>query len=76
MAKINFDTRSGYEGGFHEGRSAGYSEGWAAGYAAGQQVQQKLHPEWIKRLIRLCHPDKHGNSKLATEMTQWLLSMR
>ena len=30
----------------------------------------------IKTLITLCHPDKHGDSKKATEMTQWLISLR
>lgn len=30
----------------------------------------------IKQLLRLCHPDRHGNSTTATEVTQWLLSIR
>jgi|11BtaG_2_1085332.scaffolds.fasta_scaffold39859_2 recombinational DNA repair protein (RecF pathway) len=30
----------------------------------------------IKRLIRLCHPDKHDNSTLSTEMTKILNDMR
>jgi len=30
----------------------------------------------IRRLIQLCHPDKHGNSKLAVEMTQFLVKMK
>lgn len=30
----------------------------------------------IDRLIRLCHPDRHGNSEASVEMTQKLLSMR
>ncbi len=30
----------------------------------------------IKDLLMLCHPDKHGNSKLAEEMTKTLLAMR
>lgn len=32
--------------------------------------------EKIQQLIRLCHPDKHQNSELATELTRWLLDMR
>lgn len=32
--------------------------------------------EMLKRLIRLCHPDRHGNSEMATTATQWLLSQR
>lgn len=30
----------------------------------------------IKRLITLCHPDKHGGKQSAVEITQKLLSMR
>jgi uncharacterized protein YcaQ len=30
----------------------------------------------IQTLIRLCHPDKHGNSPAANEMTAKLLSLR
>jgi ABC-type multidrug transport system ATPase subunit len=30
----------------------------------------------LKRLIQLCHPDKHKNSQLAVEMTQKLNKMR
>jgi hypothetical protein len=33
-------------------------------------------PEEIKQLIRLCHPDKHGNSATATAITQRLLELR
>lgn len=35
-----------------------------------------LSQERIKTLIRLCHPDRHGNSPEATRITQWLLAMR
>jgi len=30
----------------------------------------------VKALIRLCHPDRHGNSEMATEITKWLLRKR
>jgi hypothetical protein len=30
----------------------------------------------LKDLIRLCHPDKHQGNKKATEITQWLISLR
>ena len=30
----------------------------------------------LMELVKLCHPDKHGNSEKATEMTKWLLSQR
>jgi len=35
-----------------------------------------LDPSKVKRLLGLCHPDKHNNSKMSTEMTQWLLEQR
>jgi hypothetical protein len=37
-----------------------------------------LTQERIKSLIVLCHPDRHQgrHERLATETTQWLLSMR
>jgi hypothetical protein len=35
-----------------------------------------VNDEMRARLIRLCHPDRHGGSKAATEVTQWLLSKR
>jgi hypothetical protein len=28
-----------------------------------------------RRLIQLCHPDKHNGSEAAKEITQWLLSL-
>lgn len=32
--------------------------------------------EDIRRLISLCHPDKHDGKKIAVEMTQKLLSLK
>lgn len=30
----------------------------------------------LRQLIQLCHPDKHGGSPLASEVTQWLNKLR
>ena len=30
----------------------------------------------IRQLLQLVHPDKHGGSSLANDVTQWLLSLR
>lgn len=30
----------------------------------------------LQSLIRLCHPDRHGNSEAANEATSWLLAQR
>lgn len=32
--------------------------------------------EMLSRLVRLCHPDKHGNSPASNEVTSWLLAQR
>ena len=37
---------------------------------------QAFSQDEIKTLIRLCHPDKHGNRQSAVRITQKLLSMR
>lgn len=39
-------------------------------------VHVQLDDEDIKRLLMLCHPDKHGGKKMAEEMTQKLLALR
>ncbi len=40
------------------------------------KVQPQLSAEDIKRLIQLCHPDKHDGKDAAVEMTRKLLSLR
>jgi hypothetical protein len=37
---------------------------------------QPIPPDMIRRLIMLCHPDRHENSREANELTGWLLDMR
>jgi ribosomal protein L32E len=32
--------------------------------------------KYLPLLIRLCHPDRHGNSESANKVTQWLLKAR
>jgi len=41
-----------------------------------RQPAGAIPPAMLKRLIRLCHPDKHGNSETANEATRWLLEQR
>lgn len=67
----------------HEAHMRGFREGFMQGAEHGYQyatneakAMQKLHPELVKRLILLCHPDKHGGSQTATEVTQGLLTQR
>lgn len=40
------------------------------------QKATAIEPDMLARLIRLCHPDKHGNSESANTATQWLLAQR
>jgi hypothetical protein len=35
-----------------------------------------LEPARVRQLLQLCHPDKHGGSRLSVEATQWLLSQK
>ena len=30
----------------------------------------------VRQLIQLCHPDKHNQSDLAVQVTQWLLQLK
>lgn len=64
--------------GFDDGRRLGRDEGYqhAAKHFANLQKSPWDDQEIIKKLILLCHPDKHGGSQVSTEITSWLLSMR
>lgn len=42
----------------------------------GQNLADHLPPDMMKRLLMLCHPDKHGGSAMSTRVTQWLLERR
>jgi hypothetical protein len=35
-----------------------------------------IPPDMLARLIRLCHPDKHGNSEASNTATSFLLAQR
>ena len=39
-------------------------------------VKESIPPEMLSRLIRLCHPDKHGNSESSNKATAWLFKQR
>lgn len=48
-----------------------------AAFLNGDRAGARLFSEEdIKRLLILCHPDKHGGKRLAHEMTQRLLKLR
>jgi hypothetical protein len=35
-----------------------------------------IEPDMLRRLVQLCHPDRHGNSEAANTATRWLLALR
>jgi len=39
-------------------------------------VVEPIEATMLKRLIQLCHPDRHGNSEASNTATQWLLQQR
>jgi hypothetical protein len=39
-------------------------------------VAQPIEPGMLRRLVQLCHPDRHGGSEASHVATQWLLGMR
>lgn len=41
-----------------------------------QHASGPIPSEMLKRLIMLCHPDRHQGSEMSTQMTQWLLEQR
>lgn len=49
---------------------------WKRRAISAKEKKAPFTQQQIKDLIRLCHPDKHGGTKKATEMTQWLLSLK
>lgn len=38
--------------------------------------EKKLDDNQLKKILMLCHPDKHDGSKLSNEVTRLLISMR
>jgi hypothetical protein len=42
----------------------------------GQGATSHIPDEILARLVRLCHPDRHGGSAAANEATAWLLKQR
>jgi len=39
-------------------------------------VVEPIEATMLKRLIQLCHPDRHGNSEASTTATRFLLQLR
>lgn len=50
--------------------------GFQSGRTAAQASAESIPADMFKKLIFLCHPDKHNNHPWAEEVTKWLLSER
>lgn len=45
-------------------------------YEREKQASGSIPAEMWRRMVQLCHPDKHGNSEAANKATQWLNKIR
>jgi len=52
------------------------AETWKRRARAVKKKKAPLTKDQIRDLVILCHPDKHGSSKKANEITQWLLGLK
>jgi hypothetical protein len=41
-----------------------------------QASSGSIPKDWWRKVMALCHPDRHGNSAESTAVAQWLLSVR
>ena len=39
-------------------------------------IERAVPLEQWRRLVQLCHPDRHGNSEAANQATRWLMEVR
>lgn len=51
------------------------AEKWS-GYKQQTSVGVNLEKGMLRKLLQLCHPDKHNGSELATSVTQELLKLK
>lgn len=67
---------------YNDGYAVGYAQGERAARPGGKPKREPMetaaHPRpalderRLRQLLQLCHPDKHGGSRAATEASQWL----
>lgn len=59
-----------------EEREQAYALGYQAGFLKGQNaVHSDFTRERWEQLRRLCHPDRHDNSRASNDAFQWLQSV-
>ena len=61
---------------FMRGYLQGLEQGRRAAMAESRDGGATIDAERLRQLIRLCHPDLHNGSELATNVTSWLLDLR
>lgn len=66
--KLKSARQDGYAAGYRDGKVDGRRTGHGNGSDDGLTEHQ------LRRLIQLCHPDKHGGSPASVAATQWLLA--
>jgi hypothetical protein len=54
----------------------GIREEWIFTQRENPPVESVIPDAMFRKLIMLCHPDKHENSKTSQEVTRWLLGQR
>jgi hypothetical protein len=56
---------------------AAYLRGYQAGReAALREATGAIPADRLRQLLQVAHPDKHNGSRVAVEVTQWLLAQR
>ena len=80
-----YDEMFGAGFGFSGGRQSGRNS-WREEQARQQQEPPRAAPaqtnvagldmQMIRRLLQLCHPDKHSNSEASQKATHWLLDVK
>jgi len=59
-----------------EESDAAFNEFMHRQYPSSKASNSIISEEMLRRLIYLCHPDKHDNSDAANTATSWLLKQR
>lgn len=44
--------------------------------AAQSSIAGPIEPIMLRRLVQLCHPDRHGNSEASNAATRYLLALK
>jgi hypothetical protein len=62
--------------GYREGYKAGHDRAWLENLVDKDKQGVRTVSGKLDALLMLAHPDKHGGSPLANEITRWLIELR